>query len=114
MLDRVFLAAVMAASLSACSATVPVVDTDGIDQAQFQQDYARCQEFQKQAKAQWQSGAMGGALVGGLLGAIDGDAGAGALAGGVIGTAESQGDYADRKDRIIRECLRQRGYKVLD
>ena len=103
--------------LTGCATSQPIVDTDGVDLNKYYADLERCQHYQDQAKSNWQSDALGGVVVGGLLGAIGGDAGdalEGAAVGSVIGGTGSLGHDAERKDHIIRECLRQRGYKVLD
>ncbi|MFD1216480.1 MULTISPECIES: glycine zipper family protein [Microbulbifer] len=119
-----------AATLFGCAAQqeqVPgagnvVIDTYGVNMRQYQLDLADCKGMSMAARNSAGSRAFargaGGALVGGALGAIIGDtssaaaaaAGAGALIGGVsgAGSAHSEQNY------IVRNCLRGRGYRVLN
>jgi len=99
-----------------------VIDTQGVNMRQYQLDLADCKTMSMAARndagRRGVTRAAGGALLGGALGAIIGDtssaaaagAGAGALLGGVsgIGSAHSEQDY------IARNCLRGRGYRVLN
>ena len=67
-------------------------------------------------------GAVGGLLVGALFGAIVGsaydDVGYGATYGAALGTttgaAQGASEGIQRHDNIVRECMRGRGYTVLD
>ena len=62
-------------------------------------------------------GAAGGAIIGGILGAIFGDSGtAGRMAGGgaVIGAAGKAGDAEQEKSQGVKNCMRGRGYRVLN
>ncbi len=63
-------------------------------------------------------GAAAGAAVGALVGAIFGYPGdyaaAGAIIGGASGAAEGAGEIDYRRRAIIRNCLRGRGYSVLN
>ncbi|WGL16885.1 glycine zipper family protein [Microbulbifer bruguierae] len=99
-----------------------VIDTYGVNMRQYQLDLADCRGLATAAR--YDAGrrgvvrAAGGALLGGALGAIIGDtssaaaagAGAGALLGGVsgVGSAHTEERY------ITRNCLRGRGYRVLN
>ena len=81
-----------------------VVDKQGIDEAQYQQDLTDCR-------------AAGGAVMSGILGAIFGNSGtAGRMAGGgaVIGAAGKAGDAEQEKSKVVKNCMRGRGYRVLN
>ena len=99
-----------------------VIDTYGVNMRQYQLDLADCKGLSYAARndagRRAVTRAAGGALLGGALGAIIGDtssaaaagAGAGALLGGVsgVGSASAEQNY------IVRNCLRGRGYRVLN
>jgi outer membrane lipoprotein SlyB len=62
-------------------------------------------------------GAAGGALIGGLIGAIVGGGGSavrGAGVGAVAGGAGSAGDTEKERSKVVKNCLRNRGYKILN
>jgi hypothetical protein len=115
--------------LSAC-ASKAVVDTYGDKNVQYlEQDRLECQQIAEQgADGAALSGAKG-AAVGGLLGAgtgaavgaiAGGGSGAakGAAIGGVLGVVGGGAQQAfsgqSEKDRIYKNCLRNRGHNVLD
>lgn len=94
-----------------------VIDPAGVDMGLYQMDLADCQEISKQVRGKAVGGAVGGAVVGGAVGGIVGNsdtAGTGAGVGAVTGVA--RGAAATRKERqlVIKNCLRNRGYKVLN
>lgn len=103
--------------LTAC-AQDPIVDKRGVDERQFNQDLADCQAYAAQVNTAGEAAKHGavGAAVGGAVGAIIGDsgtagrvAGVGAVTQGTSGAAKAE----DRKERVIQNCLRGRGYRVL-
>jgi len=111
------------ALLSGCaskrSLSEPIVDLRGTDQLTYTRDLTECREFAKQVPVGTKagSGAAAGAVLGGLIGAAVGDsgtaarvAGAGAVNGGARG---GYSGYQERA-RIVKSCLRQRGYAVLN
>ena len=95
----------------------PIIDTRGVNMAAYEADLEECRSYSQQIRTSKgvAKGAAGGAAVGGVLGAIDGDdigedAGVGAVFGGV-----SSGLDAERtKQRVVKNCLRGRGYRVLN
>jgi hypothetical protein len=104
--------------LAACSgATGPIIDTKGVDMAKYEQDRTECEKYAQQVSTGKAvgKGATGGAAVGAAVGAIaGGGAGEGAGIGAVTGGAESA-RIADReKADVVRNCLRGRGYHVLN
>jgi outer membrane lipoprotein SlyB len=114
----------LAAALSACrSHNSPpggvIVDMKGVDPAQYQRDLNECTAYASQVDAAGKVGgnAAGGAVVGGAIGAIFGGAdgaargaGAGAVTGGARGVAQTVGE----RHQVVANCLRNRGYSVLN
>jgi hypothetical protein len=105
------------AGLAACAANPrPIVDTRGVDMVRYQQDLAECEAYREQVPAGQgvAKGAVAGAAVGAAVGAIGGNAGKGAAYGAVGGSAKSA-QLADReKQQVAKNCMRGRGYKVLN
>ena len=96
-----------------------IIDNQGVDMRQYYRDTEDCRSFATQVPVAEKAttSAVGGALVGGVLGAIVGDsstaakgAGVGAVTGGIKGTSSG---YRER-DRVVKNCLRGRGYRVLN
>ncbi len=114
-LTKLALPAILLLTLTACS-TKPIVDTKGMDHAQFERDLAECTALAEQID---QGGttlksAATGALIGGLFGAISGNATTGAAFGGVAGGTSGGLSTDQEKASVIRNCLRGRGYTVLN
>lgn len=119
MANRLILPVVLL-SLTACSSQRVIVDQRYSDMSNYSRDLAECQSYAEQVPAgeEVAAGTAGGAAVGGAMGAILGGsrgatgrgAGAGAVAGAVRGGSRSKAE----KDRVIKNCLRNRGYKVLN
>lgn len=111
---------VMFLGLAACSSPKRIIiDEQGVDMAQYQQDLQACQVYAKEVDAgkQAASGAVGSAVVGAAIGAIVGDSRTVAKAagvGGVTGAVRGAGKAGQEKSQIVRNCLRGRGYKVLN
>lgn len=96
-----------------------IVDPQGVNQAQYQKDLAQCRQVadQVQTGRDTGEGAVGGAVIGGLLGAIFGNshsAAVGAGAGAVVGGAGKAGDAQQEKEKVLKNCMRGRGYRVLN
>ncbi|TNF90391.1 MAG: glycine zipper family protein [Gammaproteobacteria bacterium] len=107
----------LTAACSTKSLDDPIIDTAGVDMEQYQVDLAQCKEYAEQVEQKAGAGAAGGAAVGAVIGAIVGDsrtaakgAGVGAVTGGVKGGAATQKE----RERVVKNCLRGRGYKVLN
>lgn len=105
--------------LGGCAAhgSKPIIDPAGVDMAQYQEDVGECEQIATQVEQKAGAGAAGGAVVGGLVGAIFGGsdgalkgAGAGAVGGGARGSAATQRE----KSRTVKNCLRNRGYRILN
>jgi hypothetical protein len=96
-----------------------IVDMQGVDPYQYRMDVEDCETYADQVQVGQKVlvNAAAGAAVGGALGAIfdDGDAAArGAGGGAVIGGAHGASDGINERRRVVRNCLRNRGYAVLN
>lgn len=108
---------IAALTLSACATQAPIVDMKGVKTEKYQADLFECQQYaaQRNPANDAIAGALLGALVGAAIGAsIDdsfalGTAGVGAVAG----TATGAGQGAYDQQRVLNDCLKGRGYKVL-
>jgi hypothetical protein len=116
-----------AAALAGCTATSqPIVDTKGVDPNQYAQDNNECQQYADNANIAGDAaiGAVGGAAGGAALGAITGalvpgaSAGTGAAIGAATGGALGLGGGAltavEQRREIYRNCMKNRGYSVLN
>ena len=119
------------AALSVGCATQPqghrsLVDTyaPGFSHEQYLVDIDQCNSLaaQRPVGASAANGAMGGLLVGALFGALVGsaygDTGYGAKYGAALGTTsgavQGAASGVEAQKHIVRECMRGRGYRVLD
>lgn len=104
------------------SGTRVVVDWSQIDDTnKYYQDRSQCRAISEQVAGAGQSaaaGAVGGAMFGALVGVLIGDAGEfalqGAGLGAVSGAAGGAGHGAMTRDSVMKNCLRGRGYNVLN
>ncbi len=112
-------AVIAAMALGACASRGPIVDTQNTDMARYEQDLSQCQAYAQQVDTAGQAGksAVGGAVVGAAIGAIVGNSttvARGAGVGGVLGGAKGASKGANEKDAVVKNCLRGRGYRVLN
>jgi hypothetical protein len=118
---------IAAVALAGCTATSqPIVDTKGTDPAQYSADDRDCQNYAANANVAGDAavGALGGAAGGAALGAITGalvpgvsaggGAALGAATGGVLGLGGGAYSGVEQKREIYRNCMRNRGYSVLN
>jgi outer membrane lipoprotein SlyB len=96
-----------------------IIDTQGVNMQQYHRDVEDCRGFATQVPVAEKATktAVGGAVLGGVVGAIVGNsstvkkgAGVGAVTGAVKGTSSG---YRERQ-RVVKTCLRGRGYRVLN
>ena len=108
--------------LVAC-ASKPIIDSKGVDMVQYQADLQDCAqvaelvETGKQIAKSTGAGAAVGAAVGVVTSVITGDASdiAYSAAYGAVGGGSTGAFKADEeKARVIKNCLRNRGYSVLN
>lgn len=120
---KIFYLLMTAMLLTACSSQRVIVDQQGTDMSMYNRHLAECRSYAEQVPTGTEAakGAVGGAVIGGALGAIAGDnagrgvgAGRGAGAGAVVGGVRGGGRAENEKDRVVKNCLRNRGYKVLN
>ena len=98
----------------------PIIDSKGVDMSRYYVDKAECEAFAHEVRTGKKvvRGAVGGAVVGGAIGAIaswgpdsaERGAGVGAITGGIRGAQQG----ARETKRVVRQCLRGRGYRVLN
>jgi len=95
----------------------PVIDPNGVDMGQYQRDLAECEQISQQAQRTGGSAAVRGAAVGGALGAITGNssrAKKGAGVGAVMGGLGSRASTNAERSTIVKNCIRNKGYTVLN
>jgi len=98
----------------------PIIDMKGVDQEEFDQDWAECETYTDEvvmAKGV-AKGAGLGAAIGAAAGAIGGgnssDIGESAAIGGLWGGTESGLDADREKQLVFKRCMIGRGYRVLN
>lgn len=116
-MTRLFIVMVLC-TLTAC-ATQPIIDTQGKSMAQYDQDLADCRVIAEQVRTGQKVavGAAAGAAIGAAIGAAVGDSGTAQRvtgAGAISGSAKGLGRGLNEKQRVIHNCLRNRGYAVLN
>ena len=109
-------AKVMSVLILAGCASKPIVDTYNVDMVQYQKDLADCEQIAKQvATGQITAkSAAFGAGVGAAYGVIGGGVGTGAATGAVSGGAGGLLKSDNEKAKVTKNCLRHRGYAVLN
>lgn len=108
---------IAALGLAACYGTSgPIIDTQGVNMAQYEQDLAACEAYRDEVNmaAGVAKGTAAGAAVGGATGAITGRPGEAAGVGAIWGGARSAQINEREKSRVVKNCLRGRGYRVLN
>jgi len=106
--------------LSGCARHRIIIDKKDVDMAAYEHDLAECRSYAEESGgvgAAAVKGAVSGAVVGGAVGAAVGNGrtaeklgGAGAVVGAVHGAERSK----EEKLHIVKTCLSERGYKVLN
>ena len=113
---RSFVSFLLVAVCCSCASKKPIIDTTNVDMQQYERDLADCEEIATQVETGGRAvdSAAAGAAVGAAQGAIWGDAGRSAASGAVSGGAGGlyAADYETA--RVIKNCLRHRGYVVLN
>lgn len=98
----------------------PLVDTKGVDRARYAQDQEECARYASQVAGpgtQAAVGAVAGAVAGALLARLIGrdvNRGAPARVGAAAGAAGGAASGIQSEADVIRQCLRGRGYNVLN
>lgn len=108
---------VAAAFVAGCAShPEPIIDTQGVNMSRYEQDLQDCEAYGAQVRIEKgvAKGAVAGGAVGAASGAVVGDAGAGAGLGAIGGAARSAQIGEEEKSRVVKNCLRGRGYRVLN
>lgn len=94
----------------------PLIDRQGVNIAQLERDLADCETYGDQVRieAGVTKGAVAGGAVGAATGAVLGDTGSGAAVGAIGGGARSAQIGEREKSRVVKNCMRGRGYRVLN
>ena len=98
---------------------IAIIDTRGVDESVFKKDYSECSDFARNVdltERTLKQGAVAGAT-GAAVGAIIGGEEAAKKIGGsaaVLNAVEANLDGRNEQAKIIKNCLRGRGYKVLN
>lgn len=103
--------------MTACANTNPVIDTKGVDMRAYQADLAECQEYAELISAGEEAAkeaGLGAAFFWALSKVSGGDDKASASVGAITGTSKGLREAAREKEQIVKNCLRGRGYRVLN
>lgn len=102
----------------------PVIDTQYVDPRGYQADLADCRKFAEHVNPAEDAaihGAIGAAIgaatfaaIGAVVGIPGTGAAIGAISGGSSGATRGAYSSVEKKHRIVRNCLKGRGYSVLD
>ena len=98
---------------------VAVIDTRGVDMEVYRNDFLDCASFSKNidvTERTIEEGALGGvtgAAVGVIIGGKEGAKKIGGSAG-ILSAVEGNIEARYKQSKIIKNCLRGRGYKVLN
>lgn len=122
---RIAAALVATLCVAACAGADyrPVVDMRGHTEAGYDRDLAQCQQTARSVRNDSSEaedagiGALAGGAGGAVLGAIGGNpllgAGVGVLAGAVGTGGYEEVKTEKREERVVRNCMRGRGYSIL-
>lgn len=116
----VFLLASCASDPSLIGTSDPIIDTKGVDMSQYLIDKRECQAYAAEVNRgeKVARGAAAGAVVGGAIGAVlnrePNSTERGAGVGAISGAAKGVGAGAREAERVVKQCLRGRGYRVLN
>ena len=110
-------AALLAIALTACAANPkPIIDTKGVDPELYAQDMAECEVYTEEiiVAAGAAKGTAAGVAVGAAAGVVTGDVGRSAALGGISGGTRSALDADREQQHVWKNCMRGRGYRVLN
>lgn len=95
-----------------------IIDQKGVDMSRYEENLADCESYAEQVAVGKKAakGAASGAVVGGAIGSVSKgrDAGEGAAIGAITGVTKGLSDGERDKVRVVKNCLRGRGYRVLN
>jgi hypothetical protein len=121
---RALVLAALLGTLAGCARSYePIIDSEGVDPARYQQDLEACRGYAEQVSVGGEAaagtgiGAVFGTALGAIAGAFGGGAGEGAAIGaglgGVTGAAQGTASGVHGQQQVVANCLRHRGYAVL-
>ena len=116
-MSKIFVISLATLLLAACSSTSgPIIDTKGVNMTRYEADLEDCEGYAEQVKIGEgvAKGTVAGGAVGAATGAVLGDTAKGAGVGAIGGAAKSAMRGDREKDRVVKNCLRGRGYRVLN
>ena len=102
-------------SLPLCAKVI--IDPEGVEMGQYQRDTQACEQIASQVDKRGGSGAVKGAVVGGAAGAIAGNSDSAKKAAGVgalLGVVGGRGSTRAEQVTVIKNCLKNKGYTVLN
>lgn len=106
-------------ALSACTTTNEIIiDEKRSNMTNYEADLADCESYAEQVRVGEKTvkGAASGGAVGGAVGSVSNrhDTGEGAAIGAITGGAKGLNEGERDKVRVVKNCLRGRGYRVLN
>ena len=110
-------AALLAIVLAGCAANPkPIIDTKGVDPELYAQDMAECEAYTEEViiAAGAAKGTATGVAVGAATGMVTGNVGDSAALGGIYGGTRSALEADREQQRVWKNCMRGRGYRVLN
>lgn len=113
------LAATLLSVIAACTTTSEIIiDEKGVNMSRYADDLAECKSYAEQVAVGEKAakGAATGAVIGGAIGGVSGhrSVGEGAAVGVISGGAKGLDEGERGKVRVVKNCLRGRGYRVLN
>jgi len=113
---RVLIFLIIFAMAGCASHPEPLIDTQGVNMAQYEHDLEDCNAFGEQVRIEQgvAKGTVAGGAVGAASGAVLGNAGTGAALGAISGGARSAQIGAREQAGVVKRCMRMRGYRVLN
>lgn len=105
--------------VAACTTTSEIIiDEKGVDMTRYEENLTECKTYSEQVAVGKKAtkGAASGAVIGGAIGAVGhhGNAAEGAAVGAISGGAKGLNEGDRDKVRVVKNCLRGRGYRVLN
>tara|TARA_A100001015_G_scaffold312488_1_gene417745 strand:- start:863 stop:1219 length:357 start_codon:yes stop_codon:yes gene_type:complete len=117
MRNRTIFLILLLSLLLACTTTQEiVVDDQKINSQEYSRDLQDCRRIAGQIDAEGKvlKGAGSGAVIGGVSGTINDDALRGIATGGLIGGVKGFDEADKGKLHVVKNCLRHRGYIILN
>ena len=105
--------------VTACTTTNEIIiDQKGVNMSNYEDDLADCESYAQQVPVGKKAakGGASGAVVGGAIGSVSDHRGTGegAAIGAISGIAKGANEGERSQLRVVKNCLRGRGYRVLN